>query len=863
MEEPASPEAEHADKSEGWLAWRRISRWYWGAIGVIALAALARFVQAAPVTTPATVVSTALTPDVALQIAYPRVVRPVLREADRAPLVVTLQGVSVISYTVALSTSEPLLFIDNQYKSVAPRTELAIDRCCQSSALFYPQASTDTWHLQSVEVSAYAAPSGAPLPTTPTLAFTLNLEPMWLTWGRRALLLFAELGLAVSVALALGGWAMEQQRRDKEQKVERQRERKEEERQRRQLEAQRQEALWRRRIEHAQKIGEHNLVAGVSELLSLSRTLGSNPEDVRRRTGLDTTLQSYRLGAADPNSLAVEECLEQIATHLHAGQTFSKDELNALGFLFDHDATKQDTSKVSELVAMLSHRDDAIRSNELLQAIRNLHYRFEYSPAIANLTVELILEWWTKTQADGVAGKIDQELKPFTHLMSDPRLARIPFTQRIHLYRLPIVASYQYPWANPDVVAAIASHLRGMLQVDLRGLAEAPATAWSPRLPSPGFVRQPHLLRFPVHDDADCAAHLLYAHLINTARAGLQRVDGASSGEGVGAAADDGAGKAAAESFVPFSVAVALKIDAAPQQELPVLQLKPVAHAIAEEWLTLLACSPLLWDGLKAAQRTILAALLQMVVRTQAELQYRLHQHRQCNRCQQPDVATDDRHPTPGLAHRSDDAVFKKLAANIASHWRASQPAAHVEIECLETWLTLRPSYFTHTVVVALVHPASTTAALAEWWRSWFHLAYRLRAHNVIVQLLTAQMPDVSPIHRLAEDCTVTKVQLAALLDDVFGFKSLRFSQRGMRNDGGAGCKIEAISRLLDDDSLDIVDEVTDALLNEAKGSPSRLLHMMHLILKHRIADPQGSETEFKLSHLDIMNVVQTYPKDR
>lgn len=109
----------------------------------------------------------------------------------------------------------------------------------------------------------------------------------------------------------------------------------------------------------------------------------------------------------------------------------------------------------------------------------------------------------------------------------------------------------------------------------------------------------------------------------------------------------------------------------------------------------------------------------------------------------------------------------------------------------------------------------------------------------------------------------MSSVQLAALLDDAFGFRSARFGQRDIRHDSNDGCTIEAISRLLDDDSLDIADEVADALLNNADGSPSRLLHMMHLILKQRIANLQGHETEFKLSHLDIMNVVQTYPKDR
>ena len=861
MEEPASPKAKHADKSEGWLAWRRISRWYWGAIGVIALAALARFVQAAPVTTPTTVVSATLTPGVALQITYPRIVSPVLREADRAPLALTLQGAGVITYTVALSTSAPLLFTDSRQQVVDPRAELAVNGCCQSNVVFYPQANAEVWHLQPVEVSAYAAPPGAPLPTTPTLTFTLSLEPVWWTWGRRALMLFAELGLAVSVALALGGWAIEQQRRDEEQKVERQREQKEDERRRRQREAQSQEALWRSRIERAQKVGERNLLAGVSELLVLSRTLGSNPEDVRRRTELDTVLQSYRLGAAELNSLAVEQCLEEVAARLLARQTFSEDELRAITSLFDHDATEQ--------AKMLSRRAETTTPDELLQAARKLHHRFSYSPAIANLAVELIREWWTKIQNDGAtdkAGKADkanEALEPLSHLLSDPRLACIPFTRRTHLYRLPTVTSYQYPWANPDDVAAIAQYVETMLRVDLRGFAEVPATAWEQRLPLPGFVRQPHVLKFPAHEDADCAAHLLRAHLIDAAHRGLQQKDGARFCQDVDATTDDSKGTAPSESFAPFSVAVALKIDASLPQKLPILQLTPVAHAIAEEWLALLACSPQLWDGLKSAQRSMLAGLLQMAVRTQAELQYWLRQHRHATRCQQQDAAAADGPSTSGLVHQSDDAIMEKLAASITSHWHDAQPADNVAIERLETWLTLRPDYFTHTVVVALVHPAPVRVALAEWWRSWFYLADRLRAHNVIVHLLTAQTPDAPPLHRLAEDCTAPKVQLAKLLDDVFGYNSSRFLQHDRRDDGGDGCKIEAISRLLDDNSLDLVDELSDALLTKAAGSPSRLLHMMHLILKHRIADRRGNEAEFKLSHLDIMNVVQTYPKDR
>lgn len=866
--EPASLQTERAHTSGGWVAWRSISRWYWGAIGVIAVAALAQFFRAAPVTTPATVVSAALAPGVTLHLAYPREVRPVLRAADRAPLVLTLQGAGAITYTVALSTSAPLLLLDSGQQVVNPRAELAVNGCCQSSVIFYPQVSSEAWHWQPVEVSAYTAPAGALLPGIPTKSFTLYLEPVWLTWGRRVLLLFAELGLAVSVALALGGWAIERQRREEDQQVARNRERKDDERQQRQIETQRQEALWQSRLEHARKTGEHDLLAGVCELRALDRILSSDSKDAQRRTELDSALQFYRRSAADPSSLVVEACLEEIATRLQMGQTFTEDELSALTFLFDHADAEQGANQTRELVTLLSRRTDVTSPEDLLRATRDLHDKFEYSPAIRNLAIELIDEWWTKTTNDGVGADIDTTvLMPLAHLMSDPRLAHIPFTRRTHLYRLPTVTTYQYPWANPDTVAEIASHLRTMLKVDLRGFAEVLNTAWHPRLPSPGFIRQPHLLRFPVHEDADCAAHLLHAYLIATASAGLQQIDGQQINGALGQVAhtstDENMGKAVVESFVPFSVAVALKIDAAPQHQLPLMQLKPVAHAVAEEWLALLACSPLFWGGLALSQRNMVAGLLQLVVRTQAELYYRLREHRQSNRCQQREASATGRQATPGRAHQNDDVITKKLAANIASYWRNVPSVDNVEIERLETWLALRPAYFTHTVVVALVHPAPATVALEEWWHAWFHLIYRLRTYNVIVHLLTAQMPAVSPIHRLAEDCTVPNVQLAALLDDAFGFSSSRFARRDIRPDGEGGCRIETISRLLDADSLDIADEVADALLNNAAGSPSRLLHMMHLILKQRVANLRAHETEFKLNHLDIMNVVQTYPKDR
>ncbi len=860
--EPASPKPEDAPPTGGWSALHRISRWYWGAIGVIALAALAQFFQSAPVTTPATVVSATLAPGATLQIAYPRDVRPVLRPADKTPLALTLQGIGAVTYTVALSTSAPLLFTDSDQQSVDPRAELAVNSCCQSSALFYPQASSAAWHQQAVEVSAYAAPTGAPLPATPTLTFTLYLEPVWWTWGRRALALFTELGLAVSVALALGGWAMEQQRNAQQQRVAREREQRENEHQQRQREAQNQEALWQSQIEHAQRIGEHNLLAGVSELLALKRTL-SSPENDPRRTRLDTVLQGYRFIAADPDSLAVEQCLEHIATRLQAGQSFSQEELSALSYLFDPESTGDAVGEIATLVDVLSRRNASTGPEHLRQTAINLYDKFVYSLAIRNLTIELIREWYAKIQNDGVHEDIDAVLTPIVHLMSDPRLAHIPFRLRTHLYRLPPVAAYRYPWANPDDIAVIAERLLTLLKVNLQDFAEAPANSWRPRLPSLGFIRQPRLLKFPVHEDADCGAHLLHAHLIATAADGLQRSDGAQE-KSAGALSDEGAGKLLSIDFIPFPVFVPLTIDTTLSEQRSLEQLMPLVTAITEEWLALLACSPSLWAGLTLARRNTLATMLQMIVHTKAELQYRLHQHRQSYRCGQQVIANKiSASAAPASERQRDDAIINKLTASITSLWQNASSLKIMDSERLGAWLTLRPDYFTHTVVVALMYPATITSASTDWWRAWLHLTDRLRIRNVVVHLLTSQLPEMPLLHRLAVDCTVSKVQLAKLLDEAFGYKSGSFAQDNMHAAGADGCKIDALSRLLDDDSFDLVDEVTDALLHRAAGSPSCLLHMMHLILKHRLANLQKDAAEFKLSHLDIMDIVQTYPKDQ
>lgn len=863
---------EDTDKNGRRVAWFRFSGWYWGAIGVIVLAVVAQFLKSAPVTAPDTIVSAALAQGVTLQIAYPKDVRPVLREADRVPIALTLQGAGAITSTVALSSSVPLLYTDSSQQVVAPRAELSVKGCCQSSTVFYPQASSGAWYREPVEVNVYAAPLGAPLPDIPIRTFTFYLEPVWLTWGRRVLSLFAELGLAVSVALALGGWAIERQRILEEQNETRRRELREDERQRRQREVQNQETLWLSRIEHAHKTGGRDLLAGVSELIALAGTLDDSAEGDQRRVGLDTTLQSFRFSAADPNSLVVEQCLEHIATRLQTGQTFTEDELCTLTFLFDDGVAAQGTSEIRSLVEGLSSRNDETSPDDLLQTTINLQRKFEYSLAICNLAIELIAEWYARIRKDDASVNVDVELTPLAHLMSDPRLAHIPFSSRTHLYRLSTRIAYQYPWANPDDVANIASHLDPMLHVDSSRFAEVPtisgrprrpssALSWGPRLPSPGFVGQPHLLKFPVYEDADCAAHLLHAYLIDQANSGLQRIDGVQD-KGAAASSDEAAGKILPPDFVPFSVLVTLKLDTTVNEQQHLGQLKPLAYAIGEEWLALLACSPSLWSGLPLVQRSILAELLQLVVRTKTEIQYRLLHYRQNNRCQQQEAVTHERDSYRGIARLDDTAIIKKLAASISSHWQQASPADYLDLDRLETWLTLRPANFTHTVVVALVQPAHTTMSIVEWWQSWFHLASRLRTRNVIIHLLAIQLPVAPPLHRLIEDCAVPKAQLAELLDNAFGATRLEHEQHDKPNTGVDGCKIDTISRLLDVGSIDLVDDVTEALLYNAEGSPSRLLHMMYLVLKHRIASLQGDEKEFQLSHLDIVNVVQTYPKD-
>jgi hypothetical protein len=865
MEDKATPSTQaNSDRQGDWTALRCISSWYWGAIGVIVLAGMAQFFQAAPTMMPATVASAVLAPGISLQVAYPETVRPVLREADKTPLALTLQGVGVITYTVALSSSTPLIFMDSRLQIVAPRAELAVNGCCQSSTLLYPQATTGVGWWTPITITVFAATASVATPGAPVLEFAVKLEPVWWTWGRRAILVFADLGLAVAIALAFSGWALDRKRREEEHQKERNQEQKEDEARKRQLEVRHQARLWQAQVEHAKKMCEHDLLAGVTALLALKGTLTDNPEHNRRRTALDTVLQSYTMTTTDPDSLAGERCLGRVAARIKTRHVFLETELDALDLLFHPTPAAEDATNIRPHVRALSSRGDVTSPEYLLQATMDMQHRFEYSPAIRDLTIEMIVEWYDRISKDnGQEIDIDGALAPLRYLLHDPRLAHIPFMRRTRLYDLPTVLPYQYAWANPDDIAAIASTLQIMLKIDLHTFAEVPSTLWRPRLPSAGFASQPRILKFPTHEDAECGAHLLHAHLITTALESFQAIDGAAD-QVAGTLLDEGAGKPLCAGFVPFSVPIFLTMDT-PQFDRPLLaQLTQLAYGVGEEWIALLACSPSIWGGLSTGQQAILARLLQFVTRTNAELQYRLLLYRQSNRCRhETAVAIDGKSSKPGFARQDNEAIIKKLVAGIVIHWQDAAPVVEVDANRMETWLTLRPAYFTHTVVVALINPTPKPEATASLWLSWFHLAKRLRERNVVVHLLAAQLPGVPLLQCVAEDCTVSVVQLAALLDDVFGFRSSRFSQRDMRDDGADGCRIEAISRLLDIDSFDIADEVTDALLDKAGGSPSRLLHMMHLILKNRLATTQANEPEFKLSHLDVMSVVQTYPKDR
>lgn len=864
-DESSSSPQENSDKQGGWTALLRMSRWYWGAIGVIVLAALAQFFQAAPTTLPATVASATLAPNATLIVAYPEEVRPVLREADRAPLVITLQGTGAFTYTVTLSTtgalsfSAPLIFMDSHQQTVAPRAELAVNGCCQSSVVFYLQATTGAWERKSVGVSVYAAPSSATMPGAPALDLTLDLEPVWWTWGRRALLVFADLGLAVAVALAFGGWALDRRQREEESSRERDQKREETERQKRQREARDETQLWQAHLERAKKTCEHDLLAGVTELRALESTLNDTAEHNRRRASLEILLQSYKVTTADPNSLAVERCLERIGARIKVRHAFTTDELEALTYLFDDTPTSEDTTGIDGLVTRLSTRNDATVPAELLQATQDLHHRFEYSLAIRDIAVEMIAAWYESIQKSLPPEEIDAALERSTHLLADPRLAHLPLSRRTHLYKLPVAPPHQYPWANPDRVAEITSHLRIMLDVDASKSAEVPPTSWSPRLPPAGFVRKPHILKFPVYEDAACAAHLLRARLINIALQALQKIDGAPD-RVAGTPLPESVQAASSGDFVPFPVPVILTLDTTETDR----QLKQVVFAVADAWIALLACSPSIWGGLLPADRLMLARLLHFFMRTDDELRYRLLQHRRSTQCRQEEPNSADRQAlTSGFVHQDHDAIIKKLAASIAVHAQDATTFGPVDANRLETWLTLRPAYFTHTVVVALANPALVTEMHPPSWMAWLHLTKRLQDNNVIVHLLAAQTPEAPLLQRVAEDCAIPREQLAALLDDAFGFWAFPSLRRDIPPDGVGGCKIEAISRLLDDDSLDINDEITDALLDKAGGSPSRLLHMMYLILKQRLATLQGDEPEFKLSYMDIVRVVQTYPKDR
>ncbi|HHW88973.1 MAG TPA: hypothetical protein GX400_22515 [Chloroflexi bacterium] len=786
--EPTSSQTERAHTPGGWVAWRSISRWYWGAISVIAVAALAQFFRAAPVTTPGTAVSATLAPGVTLQIAYPREVRPVLRPADESPLALTLQGAGTVTYTVALSASTPLLFTDSQQQVVNPRAELAVNGCCQSSVIFYPQASSKAWHWQPVEINAYVTASGAPPPGAPTLTFTLYLEPVWSTWGRRLLLLFAELGLAVSVALALGGWAIERQNRQQEQ-TNREYDR-------------RQELYlrWEARLESARKLCVENLLTGMGQLLDIEEEIQKTPE---RDWKLDRWLQQVKDAQAiikaefvRPDSNQIEQCLEQITRRLESKQSLAANELDAIEHLFNDEFSTSDRDSGSlkaHLEALGKERD----SDTTLKAASYLYNRFEYSPAVRNLVVTLIKEWYDSECEKNSADIKGVSLGEFRYLLHDPRLFHIPSKIRTDLYRWPDLGSYLYPWAN----GSETNKLRAMLwktSISVGGNHD------DPRLVKIDY-EYPHILQYPEAIDADCGSFLIYAQLHRESQAALQNEDRPKS-----------PGRHSS-SFAPFPAFVDLgKASKFPTSAVQLFCLHSYVRAVSDSWIRLLACNLDLWSGLQKSQKEMLAGLLMFTSASESTLRYRLLEYFLNEQCRKRDLgATLSEF---GVLHRAEDEIrISKLSNDIEKNYRSANLPNKPDEDVLTMWLSVRPPFLTHTVIIALAKHDLGLQFGANSLDDVDSLSRHLLRHRVIVHLAIAKLSDISQSWLSTRynllDCRCSNTQLNDVAKAVLG------------DDLSS-----VIAQILSEGDADKQEQAVEKILEASQGSPGRLCHNLYQI---------------------------------
>ena len=811
-----------------------MSLWYWAAIVVVGLAMLAKLYQDAPQMPPRSSVATTLAPDVELRVTHPDRLGAPLRKADSVPLIVELLGSGAVTYTIALSSTPSIVYTDRLQEVVAPRVNLSLDPCCQASVVLYPQAPpADGLWWQPLTVAVYADEAGAASLSVPRLDFVMQREPAWWTCLRRLLLLFADLGLAVAVALAFAGWAFDQKKqRDEQQKWEQQRE------------EQHQQAVWQAQLAHVQQKCQHDLLDGVGELLTLRRKLVDDGQDESRRIEVERLLESFRALTESKDSLQHEQVIAKAVSRLKSRHALSEDELESVRYLIDRETLTPENADQSAKEAFRRLGDQAQGSDPdlALDSVGGLYRRFAYSLAIRDLTVVTIRQWYDRKHPS--REEVNERLHLVRYLLHDPRLVDIPYSARSQLYRRSEPQQYRYSWARPCHLDAIALQLKEMLGNDVRPFHPVPPQRYLDLMPTSQPEQPPSVFWFPEHEDAEYGAHSLCKAFLDQQMDSLRDIDGQLSQDSA---------SSTVPTFVPFPVIARLSSDLNGTEQSERAWLRQFAQALGEEWIKLLACNLLVWSGLSAQERNMLAALLYDTAGTREDLRHRFLNANRCQVAQLQPEKLDGQQPDREI-------IIGSLVRSIEQHAQSAGANPQPGPNRLDMWLTLRPPHMTHTVIVAVMPQYAGRQANPIWANATL-LVKRLQSYNVIVHLLATQKPPRGFSSLAVEEMTLSELQLAKVFDSAFGYREVKTKQAGTVESATGPCKIASLNRLLDDGFSDISADFADALLRTANGSPSRLFHIMYDVFVNHFIDSSDGSYGSKVAPSELMWVLQAYKK--
>jgi len=823
--------------------WSKLSLWYWAAIIVVGLALFAKLYQDAPQMPPRSSAAATLAPDMELRVMYPDMLSAPLRKADNVPVLVDLFGSGAVTYTIALSSTPSIVYTDRLQQVVTPRMNLSLDPCCQANAVLYPQAlPADGIWRQPITVIVYADQAGSASTSVPRLDFVMQREPVWWTFLRRLLLLFADLGLAVAVALAFAGWAFDQQRkREEQQKWEQQRE------------EQHRQAVWQAQLAYAQQKCQHDLLVGVGELMKLRRKLADGGQDESHRIEVERLLESFRAQTESQDSPQHEQILEKAVLRLMSNRALSEDELEAVEYLLGRETlTRENADKGTKeafrwLGGLVQWSDSEI--DIALDMVLAIYKRFGYSMAILKLTEEVVEAWIILKQPS--SNEVEQRLHEFPEILQNPRFANIKYDPRFGIYRRSEPQQYRYSWARQYHVDTIAQQLKGMLGIDVRLFHPVPPQRYWGLIPTSQPEQPPCVFGFPEHEDAVYGADWLYKAFSGQQMSSLRDIDGQRSQDSA---------SSTVPTYVPFPVIAYLSSDLDGTEQTERAWLQQFVHALGEEWINLLANNVSVWNELSGQECDMLAALLCGATGANETLRQRFLHAAHCRAVRpQPEKFNVKQSNLDFISDEMERSIrIGNLVRSIVLHAQDTGVNPMADPNRFEMWLTLRPPHMTHTVIVAVM-PQYAGRRAGPIWANTTRLVKRLQSHNVLVHLLATQKPPHGYSSLAVEDMSVPKHELAMLFDNAFGYHQYGEVRSDTSENNTEHCKIASLKRLLDDESLDIAADLADALLTLAAGSPSRLFHIIYDVLVNHFADISDDSYETRIAPSEFMRVLQAY----